>query len=97
METLTAFRIEVIRAPNDSELGVRYSLEPADLASDRYVVRTEAISVGLAEQVRIARGAQGRSWIYRGHAPYGQSLEGALRLGWCWVEGAAVPFEEAAQ
>lgn len=50
------------------------------------------VEIGLEPGVRVNRSAYGQLLVYCDHLPYGQTLETALRLGWCRVlEAGAVP------
>jgi hypothetical protein len=37
------------------------------------------------DDVYTGASAKGQQLFYRHHYPYGQTLEAALRLGWCWI------------
>lgn len=85
MSTVSAFRVEVLRAPTDGELGVRLLLEAPEFRAPQYVVRVERVRLLLAAGVRAGQTAKGEPRLYQEFNPYGQTAQAAVALGWCRV------------
>lgn len=67
-----------MKTVNAYRVGNSYQLEASEQAG-------EPITLGLLDDVYAGTSAKGQQLFYRHHYPYGQTLEAALRLGWCWV------------
>jgi len=87
METITAYRYEVLEAPESEELGTRCSLEPWTYDPELYRVVETAIRVELQPGVRLGPSGGNHLLLYRSLIPYGRTLAHALRDGWCRVVG----------
>lgn len=95
MNTVIAYRIEILEAPEGAELGERWSLDPPEYDPAQYRVRSHTVTLALAPRIRLGSSAVGRTMLYREFEAYGQTVAGALTLGWCRIlepesEGEAV-------
>lgn len=88
MQRITAYRIEVVRAPRVNELGNRLALELPAYDAEAYEWHADPVSIELKTGVRIAETGPGHFRLFFRRDPYGQDVSAALTLGWCrLVEG----------
>jgi hypothetical protein len=69
-----------MKTANAYRLGESYQFEPPEIDG-------KLVTLGLLDDVYAGTSAKGQQLFYRHHYPYGQTLEAALRLGWCWIIG----------
>jgi hypothetical protein len=48
----------------------------------------EPVDVLLREDVYVGTSSRGEQLLYRRHCPYGMTVAGALKAGWCRVAGS---------
>ena len=82
MARLTAYRVQVHRAPESGEVGTHHVLQKPDYDSAHYDFEATPICIQLAEDVRVARSGAGVWLLYRDYQAYGLRLDDALRAGW---------------
>jgi len=59
-------------------IGDRFALQPEEKCA-------VAVTIALAEDVRIRSNTLGQQLIYKHGHPYGVTLTVAFALGWCWL------------
>ncbi len=94
MYTITAYRVQVKRGPDEAELGVRYLLEPPLLDPEEYEFELEPISVAVNDGIEISQKRGGRKHLHRKACAYGVSLKVALERGWCQILNGHRPAEQ---
>lgn len=94
MYTITAYRVQVKRGPDEAELGVRYLLEPPLLDPEEYEFDLEPISVSVNDGIEISQKRGGRKHLHRKACAYGVSLKVALERGWCQIQNGHRPHNK---
>jgi len=83
-DSLPAFEVRVLEAPEETELGTFYTFDSPKYGAD-YTVEVSAVRVVLGEDYRVAVSGPGEALVYRRFDPYGKRLTDAINAGWCRV------------